>query len=246
MGEVNIKVTLLRHTARAKDLLTTAARVCYSSRTIEEIASSVDGETDWVGRLARMGHVSPLEHAVFTFGVEGVSRSLLAQITRHRIASFSVRSQRYVGETGKAHPDGVFSYVVPPSIRELGPSFEAEFAAQMAKMQEWYDYWVDALGGGRSTFEDARYVLPNAAATTVVMTMNARELRHFFSLRLCFRAQWEIRTCADKMLALAREAAPSLFAGAGPACVEGACPEGEMTCGRSGEVRRRYGSGGRE
>lgn len=246
MGDVDMKVTLLRHTAGAEELLACAARVCYSARTIEEIAGTVDGEGDWVGRLARMGHLSPLEHAVFTFGVEGVSRSLLAQVTRHRIASFSVRSQRYVGETGKAHPDGVFAYVVPPSIQALGPSYVAEFAAQMEKMQEWYDYWVEALGGGRATYEDARYVLPNAAATSLVMTMNARELRHFFRLRLCLRAQWEIRAMADKMLELARIAAPRLFAGAGPACVGGACPEGDMTCGRITGIRRRYGSGGGE
>ncbi|HUW65216.1 MAG TPA: FAD-dependent thymidylate synthase [Spirochaetia bacterium] len=246
MGAVDIKVTLLRHTAGAEELLATAARVCYSARTIEEIAATVDEEGDWVGRLARMGHHSPLEHAVFTFGVEGVSRSLLAQVTRHRIASFSVRSQRYVGETGRSHPDGVFSYVVPQSIQAMGPAYVAEFAAQMEKMQEWYNYWVEALGGGRSTYEDARYVLPNAAATSLVVTMNARELRHFFRLRLCQRAQWEIRDLADKMLELARAAAPRLFDGAGPACVGGACPEGEMTCGRLAEVRRRYASEGGE
>jgi len=243
MGAVDMKVSLLRYTPAAGELLAAAGQVCYSARSIAEIAAGVEGDDAWVERLIRMGHHSPLEHAVFTFGIEGVSRSLLAQITRHRIASFSVRSQRYVGEKGETQADGVFPYVVPPSVQALGPDYVTEYRAQMATMQEWYDYWVRVLGGGRATYEDARYVLPNAAATSLVVTMNARELRHFFRLRLCLRAQWEIRNLAGRMLELAREAAGGLFKGAGPACVLGACPEGEMTCGRLAEVRRRYGAG---
>jgi len=243
MGAVDMRVTLLRYTPAAGELLATAGQVCYSARSIAEVAAGAQGDDTWVERLIRMGHLSPLEHAVFTYGIEGVSRSLLAQITRHRIASFSVRSQRYVGEKGETQPDGVFSYIIPPAIQALGPSYVAEYRAQMETVQQWYDFWVRALGGDRTTYEDARYVLPNAAATSLVVTMNARELRHFFRLRLCLRAQWEIRELAERMLELAREAAGSLFHGAGPACVEGPCPEGELTCGRIAEVRRRYGAG---
>ncbi len=159
--------------------------------------------------------------------IEGVSRALLAQITRHRLASFSVQSQRYVVAKD------AFNYIVPPSIAALGDEASAEFERQMAVMHGWYAEWLGRTGAA----EDARFVLPNACETRMVVTMNARELLHFFELRCCNRAQWEIRTLAWAMLGLARSAAPSLFRLAGPGCVEGACPEGGMSCGHIADMR---------
>ena len=160
--------------------------------------------------------------------------ALLAQITRHRIASFSVQSQRYVGQSGE---DGI-DYILPPEIEKLGDEYAKRFADQMDMMDKWYREWLELLGEGGK--EDARFVLPNAAATRMVVTMNARELNHFFALRCCNRAQWEIRDVAWQMLKLAHEAAPALFDECGPECLRGRCPEGKMCCGRMDEVRARY------
>ncbi len=176
-----------------------------------------------LARAMESGHESVLEHCIFTFRVSGVSRTLLAQITRHRIASFSVQSQRYVKLT-----DG-FPYVTPPSIEALGSESVKRYHAQMEMIDRWYNGWLQTLGKGGA--EDARFVLPGACATSFQMTMNARELRHFFSLRCCNRAQWEIRMMADDMLRLCRRVAPELFKDAGPGCVRGSCPEGRMSCG---------------
>ena len=184
--------------------------------------------------LRKLGHLSTFEHVSFTFGIEGVSRALLAQITRHRIASFSVQSQRYVGQSGE---DGI-DYILPPEIEKLGDEYAKRFADQMDMMDKWYREWLELLGEGGK--EDARFVLPNAAATRMVVTMNARELNHFFALRCCNRAQWEIRDVAWQMLKLAHEAAPALFDECGPECLRGRCPEGKMCCGRMDEVRARY------
>lgn len=171
------------------------------------------------------GHSSVLEHAVYTFEVDEVSRALLAQVTRHRIASFGVESQRYVDLT-----DG-FDFVTPPRITALGEEAVKQFENQMKQMYEWYCEWVELLGGGREAREDARFVLPNATVTTYIVTMNARELRHFFALRVCNRAQWEIRALAEEMLRQCCEADPELFTDAGPGCVTGRCPEAKP-CGR--------------
>ena len=189
----------------------------------------------FVERVMQRGHLSVTEHANFTFAVEGVSRALLAQLTRHRLASFSVQSQRYVSMA-----EG-FDYVIPPAIEALGEDAKQEFIRQMETMQAWYCDWQEKLGGaGESANEDARFVLPNAAATRLVVTMNARELMHFFSLRCCNRAQWEIRELAEKMFTLVYPVAPHIFAKAGPACLCGACPEGKMCCGKTAEVRAKY------
>lgn len=170
------------------------------------------------------GHESILEHASFTFQIEGVSRALLAQITRHRIASFSVQSQRYVKLAGG------FPYVIPPKIEALGAEAVKRYKAQMGMIDRWYNDWLDTLG--KDGAEDARFVLPNACCTKLIVTMNVRELRHFFSLRCCNRAQWEIRSVADEMLRLCKSAAPALFEGAGCACMVGKpCPEGKKSCG---------------
>lgn len=170
------------------------------------------------------GHESVLEHCKFTFQIDGVSRALLAQLTRHRIASFSVQSQRYVAMKGG------FPYVIPPRIQQLGSNAVKRYQNQMEQISEWYDEWFELLG--KNSAEDARFVLPNACSTRLVVTMNARELRHFFSLRCCNRAQWEIRQMADEMLRICKEEAYTLFEDAGPGCVRGACPEGKHSCGK--------------
>ena len=233
MPENTLQVTLLTHTPEPEKVCALAARTCYSALEMEELQSRVSQKEqgEFLKRVLASGHASILEHASFTFTVQGVSRALLAQLTRHRIASFSVQSQRYVSMA-----DG-FGYVIPPRIAALGAEAVARYNAQMAQMQAWYLDWQARLGSGEGANEDARFVLPNACETHITMTMNARELLHFFSLRCCSRAQWEIRALAVEMLRLCRQAAPVIFENAGPGCVHGACPEGEKSCGRAAEMR---------
>lgn len=227
--EIKPHVELLTYTPNADQLVAAAARLCYSGADIGDLFDRITqkDQTAFIGKLRKMGHLSPFEHVSFTFGIEGVSRALLAQITRHRIAGFSVQSQRYV--TMGAGSDG-FDYVVPPSIAALGTTYADEFRDQMRRMDAWYRGWIDVLGEAKK--EDARFVLPNACATRMIVTMNARELLHFFEERCCNRAQWEIRAVAWEMLRLAREVAPALFTDAGPSCVRGHCKEGSMCCGK--------------
>ncbi|MBZ4688260.1 MAG: thymidylate synthase [Clostridia bacterium] len=241
MGETELKVKLLRYTPDPEGVVAVAARLCYSADDIETVTGKMkeENKAKFINKLLDMGHLSPIEHVSFTFGIEGVSRSLLAQITRHRIASFSVKSQRYVSEM--ADVDEGFSYVIPPRIKKLGLEYVQEFEAQMKQIQKWYNYWCEVLQEeGKGALEDARFVLPNAAETKIVMTMNARELYHFFRLRCCNRAQWEIRELAWEMLKLVKKVAPAIFVSSGPDCVSGSCSEGEMSCGRIKEVRARY------
>ena len=239
MPEVTPNVKLIRYTPAPEELIAMAGKLCYSAADLDDLGEGVAerDQTKYLSRLSEMGHYSTFEHASFTFGIEGVSRSLLAQITRHRIASFSVQSQRYVA---LGDDENGFDYIVPPRIAALGEEAEAEYHAQMAQMNAWYQAWRKRLGTGEASNEDARFVLPNAAATRMLVTMNARELLHFLSLRCCNRAQWEIRSVAWQMLALAYEAAPALFGKAGPGCLRGACPEGRKCCGHSDEVRARF------
>ena len=220
-----MNVTLIRHTLTPEELVALGARLCYSKTDLLGLQQKV-AKSDQEGfcrKIIDMGHASVLEHASFTFGVEGVSRVLLAQLTRHRLASYSVQSQRYV-----EYDSGV-GYVIPPKIVDLGDDAVKEYAEQMDTAYRWYREWCAKLDEGGQ--EDARYVLPGATHTRLIMTMNVRELRRFFKLRCCNRAQWEIRAMADEMLRQCREVAPVLFADAGPGCVRGRCPEGSRSCG---------------
>ena len=233
MPRSEMKVVLVRHTLNPEEVVALGARLCYSKARVDDLLTRVEekDQTDFVHKIMGMGHDSVLEHASFTFGIEGVSRTLLAQITRHRVASFSVQSQRYVSyEKG-------FGYIVPPKIEALGEDAVAEFERQMDTMHEWYTQWQQRLGTGEGGNEDARFVLPGACETRMMVTMNVRELRHFFSLRMCTRAQWEIRALAGEMHRLCMEVAPALFENAGPGCLRGACPEGEKTCGKMLQMR---------
>ena len=228
-----LKVILLRHTLSPEETVALAAKLCYSKSTISDLNEKISSrdQSEFIKKLMDMGHESVLEHASFTFGVEGVSRVLLAQLTRHRIASFSVQSQRYV-----SYENG-FGYIIPDSIISLGEEAIGRFRDQMQTIESWYTEWQKQLGTGEKSNEDARFVLPNACETRIMVTMNVRELRHFFSLRMCYRAQWEIRKMAEEMFRLCFETAPALFMNAGPACIRGKCPEGEKTCGQSVKIR---------
>lgn len=233
MPKVPLHVSLIRHTLAPEELVALSARLCYSRATVDDLNQRVSSQdqTDFVNRIMGMGHESVLEHASFTFAVEGVSRVLLAQLTRHRLASFSVQSQRYV-----SYAKG-FNYILPPQIEALGEEAAAEFDRQMQQMHRWYIGWQEKLSAGEGGNEDARFVLPGACETRLIMTMNVRELRHFFSMRMCERAQWEIRAMATEMHRICMEIAPLLFADAGPACLRGKCPEGEKTCGKMKQKR---------
>ena len=245
------KVFLLAHTPSPEKTVAAAAKLCYSSSDIEGLNDSLTDEkaAAFVEMLSEIGHESPIEHASFTFGIEGVSRSLLAQITRHRMASFSVKSQRYVR----------FGYVTPPEIA-AEPEAKKLYDEIMAEDQKKYDRIAAILKekhiktflaegkdektanrlAEKKAIEDARFVLPNSCETQMIMTMNARSLKNFFRIRCCNRAQWEIRDVADQMLALVSKAAPELFKNAGPACLNGACSEGKMSCGKAAQVREHF------
>lgn len=249
-----MKVTLLMHTPDPEKIIAAAAKLCYSESGVENILDGLDSEKTekFLNMLMSLGHQSPIEHVTFTFGIEGVSRALLAQFTRHRIASYSVKSQRYVKE-------GMFEFVTPPEIANNEKAKEL-YIKTMEADQKAYDelaeilfekHYADLIASGKDekeakraaekmAIEDARFVLPNACETKMVVTMNARSLMNFFNHRCCTRAQWEIREVADEMLRLVKEVAPTLFKKAGPSCVAGACPEGKMTCGKAADMRKKY------
>lgn len=235
MPKTKLNVKLIKHTLNPQEIVSLGAKLCYSKATVDTLSEKVlaSDQTAFVEKIMDMGHESVLEHASFTFAIEGVSRALLAQITRHRVASFSVQSQRYV-----SYENG-FGYIIPPSIAALGDGYVKTFENQMAQIHEWYKQWQIDLGNtGESSNEDARFVLPNACETRMLVTMNARELLHFFELRMCERAQWEIRKLATEMWKLVYEVAPAIFEDAGPACLRGKCPEGEKSCGKMVEKRK--------
>jgi len=219
-----LKVNLLSYTPKADVLVAAAGRLCYSSVGIEEILEQTS-ELQIQKRLTQLresGHESPLEHVSFTFGIEGVSRALTHQLVRHRIASFSQQSQRYVKIED-------FETVIPPRIAN-DPENLKLFQATTAQIRDAYQ---KLLAAGIPA-EDARYLLPNACESKIVVTMNARSLLHFFEIRTCSRAQWEIRELAEAMRRLVREVAPILFELAGPTCeTMGYCREGKLGCGKA-------------
>lgn len=239
--EIKLKVKLLAHTPDADKLVAAAAKLCYAKSDVDTLLDNLTAEKveDFINRLADLGHESPIEHASYTFAVEGVSRALLAQLTRHRIASYSVQSQRYVDKSS-------FDYIVPPAIQECGGAALEEYHHMMKRTALSYDFIRTELAryhtknstenAEKLANEDARFVLPNACDTRIIFTMNARSLHNFFRLRCCNRAQWEIRAMADEMLKLCREVSPALFKHAGPSCaVSGVCSESSMCCGEPRE-----------
>ena len=217
-----MQVELLYHTPEPELAVATAARLCYAPVGASELMESLSDEQirKVLTTILAGGHLSTLEHASYTFAIDGVSRALTHQLVRHRLASFNQQSQRYV-----AFSDGLET-IKPASIaenEEANRLFDEMIERTVDAYKAFLEMGVPA--------EDARYILPNAAETKIVVTMNIRELLHFFNIRCCNGAQWEIRELAWKMLELARPTAPFIFADAGPGCVRGACPEGKMTCG---------------
>ena len=236
MPAVDPAVTLLAHTPDALSLIYAAFRQCYHPGYVADMWPRLlsgeiarEKQADFVARILASGHESPIEHVSFTFAIAGISRALSHQLVRHRIASYSQQSQRYVDAAG-------FDYVLPPQIAAV-PEAKARFEAAMVQAGAAYaelQTILAAHGRGAKANEDARFVLPNACETKIVVTMNCRSLLHFFELRCCMRAQWEIRAVAGRMLALCREALPVIFAGAGARCERlGYCPEdARFSCGR--------------
>lgn len=246
-----MKVQLISYTPDADKLIASAAKLCYSPVGVDEIGENLTPENTekFVKMLMNLSHSSPLEHASFTFAIEGVSRALTHQLVRHRIASYSQQSQRYVKLED-------FQYIIPPAI-ESNPKAKEIYIKAMEEDKKTYDELTNILMeekikkyleegieekkarqiAEKESIEDARYVFPNACETKIVVTMNLRTLIHFFELRCCNRAQWEIRNLAIEMLRLLKGVYPSLFVMSGPGCVTGPCPEGAMTCGKAKEVR---------
>ena len=217
-----MQVELLYHTPDPERAIATAARLCYAPVGASELMETMPPERiqSVLSTIMKSGHFSTLEHVSYTFAIDGVSRAMTHQLVRHRLASFNQQSQRYV-----KFKDGL-NTIKPASIaenEEASALFDEAVDATVEAYQKLLDAGVPA--------EDARYLLPNAAETKIVVTMNVRELLHFFELRCCNRAQWEIRELAHKMLELVRPTAPYVFMDAGPSCVRGVCSEGKMTCG---------------
>ena len=263
-----VKVTLLTYTPNPEQTVAMAAKLCYSPSGIEDIRDGFTEEKTaaFIDMLSDLGHASPIEHASFTFGIEGISRACSHQLVRHRIASYSQQSQRYVDGTK-------FDFVTPPAIAANEKALAA-YEKVISMQSEAYREIRDALVVGyireytgenndrtdaevmedfkafdkkrysafvKKANEDARFILPNASTTKIVCTFNARSLHNFFAHRCCNRAQWEIREVAEQMLLLCLEAAPHLFKNCGPSCLFGPCPEGAMCCGKTAEVRQKYG-----
>ena len=254
-----MKVTLIQQTPEPLKTISKIASICYDSNP--------GNPKTMVRKLYLNGHHSPFEHIYFTFKIEGISRACSHQLVRHRIASYSQQSQRYVDGTK-------FDFVTPPEIAKNDKALAA-FNRVIAQQTEAYREIRDALAAGyireltgdgdtddaavmerfkaekpkqysafvKKANEDARFILPNASTTKIVCTFNARSLQNFFAHRCCNRAQWEIREVAEQMLLLCLEVAPHLFKNCGPSCLFGSCPEGAMSCGRAKEVRAKYGRG---
>lgn len=237
MSKSELKVKLISHSADPDKVVTMAAKLCYSPVGVEEIGENLTPEQvdKFLNMLVSMGHESPVEHASFTFAIEGISRACSHQLVRHRIASYSQQSQRYVRLDN-------MQYIIPPSVESI-PSAKESYIRAMDRAQEEYQNLVDLLiAAGKNekeAIEDARYVFPNACETKIVVTMNARSLLNFFSKRCCERAQWEIKELAYEMLKECKKVAPILFANSGPSCYKGSCKEGKLSCKRPDIPKKR-------
>ena len=220
-----MKIKIIAHTPNPERVIALAGKLCYSSVGIDELNDKISDEQveKFITKLSDMGHMSPFEHASFTFAIEGISRNCSHQIVRHRLASFSQQSQRYVKMKGE--------YVVPPYIY-WHEELLLEFNHALEDADKAYNKLVEGLMRyGRTekeAIEDARYILPSACTTKMEVTMNVRELLHFFKQRCCKRAQWEIREVAKEMLKQCKEVSPILFKNAGAPC--STCTEGELKC----------------
>ena len=219
-----MKVHLLNFTRNPEETVAQAARLCYSNKRIDQLReTTIEEKADRIiKKIMKLGHYSVLEHVSFSFGIEGISRITSHQLVRHRIASFSQQSQRYV-EVGEKQV-----YVLPENIENSKKDLSSKYRELTGMC---FSFYQEMLAEGIPA-EDARYILPQGITTSIIFTANARELIHFFRLRCCNRAQWEIRDLAIALLKLVKDVAPNIFKDAGPSCLIGPCPEGEMTCGQ--------------
>lgn len=250
-----MNITLLSHTPDPEMYIAVAAKLCYSDLSISQLGDNLteDSITKYINMLMDLGHESPLEHVTFTFGIEGISRACSHQLVRHRIASYSQRSQRYVSESG-------FQYVTPKAIEDADYTkviydncmreIDSAYKSLQAMLKQYHrDNTFANLPepersnrAAKQANDDARFVLPNACNTSIIVTMNARSLLNFFKLRCCKRAMCEMQEVAINMLKLCKEVAPNLFAKAGPSCIsDGRCSEGKMCCGDSESVKATIG-----
>lgn len=228
MRQSKMKVSLITHTKNPEKAIVAAIRQCYSPLSGKSLWNKVtnDQKSKLIKQIISSGHTSTIEHASFTFAVEGVSRALTHQLVRHRIASYSQKSQRYVREGG-------FEYILPPTIAKM-PELVKTYVKELKNIQAGYQKLLDA----GIPAEDARMLLPNACETKIVITMNCRSLFNFFAERLCARAQWEIRQMAALMLKECKRVAPNIFKFAGPSCVtERICWQGKLNCGKPEKVK---------
>ena len=252
-GNTKASVYLLAHTVPVNTIdgsknpervVAAAGKLCYSKSNVMNLYQGLDDEATekFVHMLSSMGHESPIEHISFTFGIEGISRTCSHQIVRHRIASYSQQSQRYVDL------EGTFKIIVPPEIEDCAEAikmyeesiindFDAYKNITNALEEKYIKLGMDKRSANKKAIEDARFALPNACETKMIMTMDARNLINFFDKRCCNRAQWEVREVANQMLDLVLEVAPNIFAKAGARCVFGNCPEGKMSCGEKQKPR---------
>ncbi len=245
------KVELLAHTCdvfngNVSDIVAYAAKLCYSNSDIMELVENQTEESidKFINNLLSLGHESPLEHVSFTFGIEDISRACSHQLVRHRIASYSHQSQRYV------NLDKTYNYITPPEIEkndEINKIYEEandyifekyKLISQMLKAN-YIKEGMKEKDADKKAIEDARFLLPNACETKIIVTMNVRTLLNFFRERCCNRAQWEIREVANQMLDICLDEAPLLFKKAGASCTFGACKEGKMSCGNKVKPREK-------
>lgn len=219
-----MKVKLINYTKNPERIIAQSARLCYSDSGIDELNEKLSDESiiKLIKKIIKLRHYSVLEHANFTFAIEGISRVTSHQLVRHRIASFSQQSQRYVKIKEKGFP-----YVIPKSIAKDEKLIKI-FTDAIKELDKIYNLFLDH----NIAAEDARYILPQAVETKIIVTANARELLHIFKLRCCNRAQWEIREVAKGMLREVKAIAPNIFENAGPPCIFEPCPEGELSCGK--------------
>jgi thymidylate synthase (FAD) len=267
-----LNVKILEHTPNPEQIVATAAKLCYSSSDVTSLFEKQTPQLieSFLKKLIDMGHMSPVEHVAFTFAIEGISRITEIQLVRHRLASYSIQSGRYVNRN---NPE----FVIPPAIKASKVALERYNKVMEESMNAYNDLFLilmlTQLGFSdkdieyldtdkrieivaklqetdkklygkyeKNAVEDARYAHLQSLATRLIMTMNVRELFHFFRHRCCTRAQWEIRTMAEEMLRQLKVIAPTLFKNAGPACLTSVCPEGNMTCGKMAEMREKYKS----
>ena len=249
--ETKTQVSLLAYTQTVNGqgpeaVVALAGKLCYSKADILSLREKLSEEDikKFINRLSSYKHYSPFEHANFTFGIEGISRTCSHQIVRHRTGKYSQQSQRYV------NLDSSFEFIIPEEIMDCEEAIEiykdsiyrdydAYKNITISLVNKYVSNGMDEKSATKKALEDARFALPNACETKLIMTMDARNLIHFFEERCCMRAQWEIRDVANQMLDLVLEVAPNLFEKAGPTCAFGKCKEGSMSCGNIQQPREK-------